>query len=182
MTLVFLLEEKSMKYYLDGILPKILPEGIDYLTIPHEGKRDLQKSIPVKLKGWTRPDTKFVIVQDQDSNDCRVLKRKLLELCSPYHRDVLIRIACHELEAWYFGDISALSKAYHKDLSAIQKKKAYRIPDRMENPKRALQKLLPEHQQISGAKLMAEYADVENNTSESFQVFISGIRKMCADT
>lgn len=68
MTLVFLLEEKSMKYFLDGILPRILPEGISYITILHEGKFDLQKSIPKKLKGWTAKDVKFVIVQAQDAN------------------------------------------------------------------------------------------------------------------
>lgn len=71
MTIVFLLEEKSMKYFLDGILPRILPENVSFLTIPHEGKSDLQKSIPIKLQGWTQGDTKFVIVQDQDANDCR---------------------------------------------------------------------------------------------------------------
>lgn len=49
MIIVFLLEEKSMKYLLDGILPYILPDGVRFITIPHEGKSDLQKSIPNKL-------------------------------------------------------------------------------------------------------------------------------------
>ena len=40
MKLVFLLEEQSMKYLLDGILPKILPECVNFQTIPHEGKSD----------------------------------------------------------------------------------------------------------------------------------------------
>lgn len=51
MIIVFLLEEKSMKYLLDGILPYILPDGVRFITIPHEGKSDLQKSIPNKLQG-----------------------------------------------------------------------------------------------------------------------------------
>lgn len=38
MKLVFLLEEKSMKRFLDIIIPKILPAEIQYQTIPHEGK------------------------------------------------------------------------------------------------------------------------------------------------
>ena len=81
MKLVFLLEEQSMKYFLDGLLPRILPEEIQFVTIPHEGKSDLQKSLTAKLQGWNGPDVRFVVVQDQDSNDCRELKEKLLELC-----------------------------------------------------------------------------------------------------
>lgn len=179
MTLVFLLEEKSMKYFLDGILPRILPEEVSYITIPHEGKSDLQKSIPKKLKGWTAKDVKFVIVQDQDSNDCRDLKQKLLSLCLQTEHEVLVRIACHELEAWYFGDLNAVSKAYGVDLNDIKRKKQYRIPDDIVNPKNELKKFLPGHQQISGAKKIAEYIDVDNNISVSFQMFVEGVRRLC---
>ena len=49
MTLVFLLEERSMKEFLDILLPKILPENVGFRTIPHEGKSDLEKSIKTKL-------------------------------------------------------------------------------------------------------------------------------------
>ncbi len=48
MTLVFLLEERSMKEVLDIILPQILPETIAFRTIPHSGKSDLEASIPHK--------------------------------------------------------------------------------------------------------------------------------------
>ena len=54
MTLVFLLEERSMKEFLDILLPKILPENVGFRTIPHEGKSDLEKSIKTKLKAWTK--------------------------------------------------------------------------------------------------------------------------------
>lgn len=168
-----------MKYFLDGILPRILPEGISYITIPHEGKSDLQKSIPKKLKGWTAKDVKFVIVQDQDSNDCRELKQKILNICQKTDREVLVRIACHELEAWYFGDLDAVSKAYNVDLKAVKRKKIYRIPDNIVSPKNELKKFLPEHQQISGAKKIAEYIDVDNNMSVSFQMFVEGVCKLC---
>lgn len=110
MKLVFLLEEKSMKRFLDIIIPKILPAEIQYQTIPHEGKTDLEKSIPRKLKAWNEPDTKFIVIQDQDSWDCKKLKQKLVDLCKPTGREYLVRIACHELESWYFGDLSAVSK------------------------------------------------------------------------
>ncbi len=179
MTIVFLLEEKSMKYFLDGILPQILPADVSYRTIPHEGKSDLQKSISIKLKGWTQADTKFVIVQDQDANDCRELKQKLVELCKPYKRDVLVRIACHELEAWYFGDLNAVSEAYGKDLRGLENKRTYRVPDDIIHPKEQLKKILPVHQQISGAKEIAKYIDVDVNRSLSFQMFVQGVRRLC---
>ena len=178
MKLVFLLEEKSMKYFIDGIMPKILPPKISFITIPHEGKSDLQKSIPRKLRGWKEPDVKFVIVQDQDSNDCRELKQKLIALCGEDQHEKLIRIACQELEAWYFGDLDAVSKAYGKNLSAIKKKRAYRNPDSIVGPKRELKKILPEHQQISGAQRIAEYVDVNRNTSPSFNAFVSGVQRL----
>lgn len=178
MKLVFLLEEKSMKCFLDGILPKILPGDVAFQTIPHSGKSDLQKSIRIKLSAWNEPDVKFVIVQDQDSNNCRELKNQLLQLCEGTQRDVLIRIACHELESWYFGDLEAVSLAYCRDLSKIMKKKKYRVPDDIISPKHELQMILPEHQQIDEAKRIAKYIEVERNTSVSFKMFVSGIHKL----
>lgn len=108
---------------------------------------------------------KFVVVQAQDSNDCRELKEKLLELCKKSKKEVLIRIACHELEAWYFGDMNVLSKAYGVDLSAAKRKRKYQVPDAIMNPKAELKRLLPEHQQISGARKIAPIIDIENNPS-----------------
>lgn len=49
MTIVFLLEEPSMKVALEGLLPRILP-GENFRLIAHEGKQDLAKSIPRKLR------------------------------------------------------------------------------------------------------------------------------------
>lgn len=178
MKLVFLLEEKSMKYFIDGIMTKILPPEISFVTIPHEGKSDLQKSIPRKLRGWREPDVKFVIVQDQDSNDCRELKQKLIALCGDDKHEKLIRIACHELEAWYFGDLDAVSKAYKKDLSIVKRKRAFRNPDSIISPKKELKKIIPEHQQISGAQKISEYIDINRNTSPSFHAFVSGIQRL----
>ncbi|RKJ44644.1 DUF4276 family protein [bacterium 1XD8-76] len=178
MKLVFLLEEQSMKYFLDGLLPRILPEDVQFVTIPHEGKSDLQKSLTAKLQGWNEPNVKFVVVQDQDSNDCRELKEKLSKLCKNSEKEVLIRIACRELEAWYFGDINALSTAYGIDLSAVKRKKKYRVPDAIMNPKSELKRLLPGHQQISGARKIAPVIGIEDNSSVSFQMFVNGVKRI----
>lgn len=179
MKLIFLLEEKSMQTLLDIILPSILPPAVEFKTIPHSGKSDLQASIPRKLNAWNEPDVKFIIVHDQDSADCLKLKEKLVNLCSTSGKMFLVRIACKELEAWYFGDLLALSKAYKKDFTKLSLKSKYKIPDRIENPKDELRKIIPFHQQIAGARKIGPFMDIHNNRSASFQCFISGIKKMC---
>ena len=180
MKLIFLLEEPSTKYLLLELLPRILPPHVDFQVIPHNGKRDLEKSIPKKLRGWNEPgDIRFVILHDQDNKDCIELKQSLLELCKVTDRPVLVRIACQELESWYFGDINALTKAYGKTkLKNLSKQKKYRIPDNIPSPKEELYKLIPDHQQIEGAKRIAPHMDIKNNTSVSFQVFVTGIQRL----
>lgn len=180
MKLVFLLEEPSVKYLLDELLPRILPPDVTFQTIPHRGKRDLEKSIPRKLRGWNEPgDIRFVILHDQDMQDCIELKQEILRLCEATDRPCLVRIACQEMEAWYFGDIEALCSAYDRPkLKCLIGKKKYRVPDAIPDPKEELYKLIPEHQQITGAKRVAPYMDIERNTSESFQQFVSGVRRL----
>lgn len=178
MRIVFLLEERSTKELLDVLLPRILPPEVSFLTIPHEGKSDLQKSISIKLKAWKESDVYFVIIQDQDSNDCHLLKAKIKELCNDCGRKVLIRIACHEMEAWYFGDLEAVSKAYGKNLKKYAEKKKYRNPDAIVSPKQELRKLLPEHEQIVGARKIAPYMNPDKNTSKSFNALIEGLKRI----
>lgn len=182
MTLVFLLEEISMKAVLDIILPKILPETVRFKTIPHSGKSDLEASIPHKLKAWREPDTKFIIVRDQDSGDCIQVKAALRKLAEPYGRDVLIRIACRELEAWYLGDLRAVSMAYGTDVSKLSEKRKFRNPDALGNPKEELRKMFPKHQQLDGARKIAVHMDVDHNASVSFNFFVSGVRKFASST
>ena len=113
--LVFLLEERSMKVLLEGLLPKLFPD-LSFLCVAHEGKNDLDKSIPRKLKAWREPGVRFVVLRDNDNVDCLQLKKKLNNLCKEGRRaDTLVRIACQELEAWYFGDPNALAEAFEKD-------------------------------------------------------------------
>lgn len=181
MKLVFLLEERSAKELLDALLPRVLPSEVSFLTIPHEGKSDLRDSIPKKLKGWKEPDVHFVIIHDQDAADCIQLKKELQELCKGFEKDILIRIACHEMEAWYFGDLKAVSLAYNKELESYSNKKKYRDPDAIVCPKNELRKLLPEHEQIGGARKIAPYMDLEHNTSKSFNVLMKSIKSMVGE-
>lgn len=179
MRLVFMVEERSMKELLDRLLPRILPQHVSYLIIAHEGKTDLQKSIPIKLRAWNIPGDRFVIVQDQDSADCRELKGKLKRLCTEAGKpDVLIRIVCHELETWFLGDLLALEHAFHiKGLTSKQKSLKYRDPDALNNAAQELKKMVSEYQKINGARAVGAYIHIDQNCSRSFQAFISGLRQ-----
>jgi hypothetical protein len=179
MRLVFMVEERSMKEVLERLLPRILPTNLEHpLIIAHNGKSDLVASIPKKLRAWQNADDKFIIVHDQDSNDCIYLKSELLALCANSRNDYLVRIACKELESWYFGDLNAVSLAYGKDFRNLANKRKYRVPDAIANAKEEIYKLIPSHQQISGAQKIAQYMDADNNTSHSFNVFVDGVKRM----
>jgi hypothetical protein len=179
MKIVFLVEGLSMKYLLEGILLQIIPGGIEFKVVPHQGKQDLQKSIPIKLRSWNEPGVRFVIVHDKDSWDCRELKHELVRLCNWAGRpDTLVRIVCNELESWYFGDLEAVGQAFKMDILALSRKRKYRIPDNIENPKAEINKIVKGLQQISGAKAIAPYMDVQRNTSHSFKVFIEGVLRI----
>lgn len=173
-----------MKICLDAVMKKVLVDRPDVTCrfVAFQGKGDLEKRLPIKLKGWSAPDTKFVVVRDQDEDDCLKLKERLVELSSGYGRDVLVRIVCHELEAWYFGDLRAVDEAYSTKLEKLAGKKRFRDPDTIHHPKLELKKHLPELQQILGAQKIAPNLDPERNTSRSFHVLVDGVRKLAGDT
>jgi len=183
MHLVFLLEEPSMKAVLDELLPRVLPQEVTYLTVKHEGKTDLERSIPKKLRAIHTPETIFVVVRDQDSSDCVELKLRLASLCREAGRpDTLVRIVCHELESWFLGDLAAVERAFGKtNLAAQQTKAKYRDPDRLANPAQELAKLIPGYQKLGGARDIAPHMNLTGNRSRSFQAFLSGLQRLVSE-
>ena len=180
---VFLLEEYSMKVLLEGMLPRLFP-GLPFLCVPHEGKQDLEKSVPRKLRAWREPGVRFVVLRDNDGGDCLALKDKLAKLCLEGHRcdNVLVRIACQELEAWYIGEPDALADAYgDEDLRDIGRKARFRDADTVQQPSATLKRLVPEFQKVSGARLMARFLSRERNSSTSFQVLLAGVDRLHAE-
>ncbi len=182
MMLVFLLEEASAKALLDILLPKILPESVQFKCIPHEGKQDLEKSIPRKLKAWKTPDTYFVILRDKDSADCLELKKRLVTLCHDAGRpDSLVRIACHELESWFLGDLNAVGQAFGLSrLAEKQQNKKYKQPDKLANASEELGKLVKGYRKVSGAEKVASHLNIKTNHSHSFNCFIKGVLALAA--
>jgi len=167
-------------HLLEQLLPGILPANVTYLCIPHQGKSDLQKSIPRKLQNWLRPNTRFVILHDQDNHaDCRALKKKLQDLCLSGRQMPLIRIVCRELEAWYFGDLDALQQAFPGfKASQYRGKPKLRNPDEIDNPGEYLKRIVKGFSKGKAARTVPRYMDIDSNTSGSFQQTITGIRRL----
>lgn len=181
--LVCMVEEASMRPVIEALLEQLLPQEIESIILVHQGKQDLQKSIPRKLRTWINPEARFIILHDQDSSDCKRLKRELRDLCPPdKEHQVLIRIVCTELESWFFGDLVAVESAFpNKKLRMLATKAKYRIPDAMRSPAKELEKLIPEYQKVGGARAIAPFLDLERNTSSSFQVFVTGVQRLLAE-
>lgn len=179
--MIFLLEERSMKTLLDGLLPRLMLR-LPFICIPHEGKQDLEKSIPRKLRAWREPGVRFVVLRDNDGTDCHQLKDRLTKLCTETGRtDVLVRVACQELEAWYFGEPKAMALAFRNHrLSSIGAKARYRNPDAIQQPSKEILNLIPEFQKISRARTMASHLTRHGNCSRSYQVLMDGIESMFA--
>lgn len=181
--MVFMLEEPSMREVLQRLVPQLLPSGVEPVFVVHQGKSNLEKSLEVKLKAWRTPGARFVVVRDQDADDCLELKAHLVALCSQAGRpDALVRIACHELEAWFLGDLAAVGLAF--DLPALvklQRKAKYRDPDQLTNAAEELKKLVSGYQKLLGSRAVSAHLNTSTNRSNSFNVFIKGVRRLASE-
>ena len=181
--LVFMLEEESAKHLLKELLPRILSgfeQRVTCRLIPHQGKGDLQKSIPIKMKAWLAPNTFFIILHDQDSHDCRKLKQSLKRLCARNNKHKpLIRIVCRELEAWYFGDLDAVEKAFPSfKANKYKYKRKFRNPDAINNPGDELKRIVGGFSKGIAALAIPRHMNIEKNISTSFNHLISGLQNL----
>ncbi|WP_062269000.1 DUF4276 family protein [Endozoicomonas arenosclerae] len=175
--LVFMLEEPSAKILLESLLPRVLPPNVSFLCIAHEGKQDLEKSIPIKLKHWNVPNSWFVVIRDKDQSNCIQLKQRLKKLCEDNDRpETLIRIAVHELESWFLGDLTAVGTAFDlPKLASKQQSKKFRNPDALANAQEELKRLVKGYQKMAGARKISPHLSLDANTSESFHHLLSGL-------
>jgi len=179
-----LVEELSMKNFLSGILPKILPDGYvlnaNCFIRDHQGKQDLKRSIPIKMRAYRhyKVPVKVIIVHDQDSSECKLLKSELRKLTNKTPEiPSLIRIACRELEAWYLGDLDALEAIYPQFKSKMFKNwSLFRNPDEC-NAYDELKRSIPTFQKGVASKEISNYISLSQNRSKSFNQFIHGIEK-----
>jgi hypothetical protein len=180
MTLVFLLEEPSAQDALEGVLPRIIPAHVRLEYLVFEGKQDLEKRMARRIRGWLGEHSMFVVLRDQDSGNCRVIKQRLADRCGEGGRpDSLVRIACHELESWFVGDWQAVGEAFAlPNLHKQSAKALYRNPDKIGSPVTELRKFIPTYQKRDGARRIGPHLLIERNRSRSFQVFVQGLQKL----
>lgn len=194
MHIEFLVEEPSAEVVLNNILPKILRKEHTYRIHSHQGKMDLLKKLPNKLKGYQKSlplDWKIVILIDRDKEDCYELKSKLESIArnaglytktNPDYSgnsQVINRIVIEELEAWFFGDIDAIHWEFQRVPLSLARKSKYRNPDNIAGgAAEALEFLLKKYgyystgmPKIETARKISGHMNHLLNRSKSFQVF-----------
>lgn len=181
--MVFFLEEPSAREMLQGVLPRLLPGNIIPRFVVFEGKHDLEKQISRKLRAWNQPDCCFVVMRDQDCGDCMGIKQNLVKKCQDAGEpETLVRIACHELESFYLGDLQAVDNSIGPTgIKKHQSKAKFRDPDHLANAAQELRKLAPTYQKVSGSRAIGPLLDIKNNRSKSFNSLINGVRKLIGE-
>lgn len=178
--IVFLLEEPSAEALLAGLLPRILPDGLRFRCVVFEGKQDLEQQMIRRMRGYRVPHAQFVVLRDQDSGDCKQVKKGLIDRCGTAGKpDALVRVACRELESWYLADLAAVERGLEvTGLAHLQNKNPYRSPDSLHRPSERLAKIAPGDQKVGGSRAIGPHLDPENGRSRSFLNFVVGIRRL----
>ncbi len=195
MHLEFLLEEPSAEKVLRNILPSIVTGNHTFKCIVFQGKYDLLKKLPARLrayKRWIPENYRIIVLVDRDQENCTELKSKLNRfaaesglLCrstaSGAFFQVLNRIAVEEIEAWFFGDPEAIRLAFPK-IAVFENKAQYRNPDDIVNTWEMLEKLLQQKgyhrtglRKGDAANAISVHMQPLKNKSKSFQVFWDGV-------
>ncbi len=198
MHLAFLVEEESAEAALKEIVPKILGVTVTFHVHVHQGKRNLLKKLPDRLRAyarWLPADWRIVVLIDQDRQDCHELKTQMetaaersglitkSQARAPGSFQMLNRIAVEELEAWFFGDVEALRRAYPRVPQTLAMRAGFRDPDAINGGTwEALERVLRRvgyHQgglaKIAAAREISRHMIPEENRSRSFQVFRQGV-------
>ncbi|MFL6247754.1 MAG: DUF4276 family protein [Thermoanaerobaculia bacterium] len=191
--LEILVEEPSMELFLRELLPRLLREEATFNVHPSQGKDDLLRNLPARLRGyaaWLPESWRVVVVLDQDDQECHDLKR-VMEMTvteaglrsrtfdGGANWQVVTRVAIEELEAWYFGDWEAVHEIYPRVPRTIPEKAPYRDPDKIrggtwEAFERVLQKagyFQSGLAKMEVARSVGSRMDVTRNRSHSFGVF-----------
>ena len=200
--LIVLVEEPSMEMALEQLLPKMLA-GVDFQIIRFQCKDDLLKNLPDRLRGysqWLPANWAILVLVDRDDDDGRVLKRVmekatadagLLSKTRAGHGkpfQVANRIAVEELEAWFFGDWTAVQEAYPRVPATQASKQGFRDPDAVlgctwEALERVLRKagyFKTGLRKMECARQVAQHMDPARNASRSFQAFAGAVASAAA--
>ena len=195
--LIVLVEEPSMEMALEQLLPRMLA-GADFQIIRFQCKDDLLKNLPDRLRGysqWLPANWAILVLVDRDDDDCRVLKQAMEKMAAdsrllsktlaghgqPFQ--VANRIAVEELEAWFFGDWTAVQTAYPRVSASQVSKQGFRDPDAvLGGTWEALERVLTKAgyfkiglRKMECAKQVAQHMEPARNASRSFQAFAGAV-------
>ncbi len=189
-----------MEAALQVLLPKLLG-STSFSLHPHQGKDDLLAKLPGKLSAYAKwmPTTyRAVVVIDRDNDDCTQLKTKIesmarnagLSTRTSSRREwrFVSRFAIEELEAWYFGDWTAVRAAYPKVAAGIPRKSAFRDPDAIAGGTcEAFERVLQDAgyfstglRKIEVARAVAAHMEPRRNVSTSFRAFAAVLRMLAS--
>jgi hypothetical protein len=196
-----LVEEPSMDAFLRALLPRVVGE-ISFEVYRHRCKADLLERLPQRLRGyasWLPNDWRIVVVVDRDDDDCRQLKRRLERIAQDagvitrsrageQAYALVNRLAIEELEAWYFGDWTAVRAAYPRVSPNVPRRAAYRDPDAIKGGtweafERELQRagyFAGGLQKIEAARSIGPHLEPTRNTSRSFQVLVEALMEIAS--
>lgn len=198
-------EEPSMAAFLQEFLPRHLDPAVTWKPIDYGSKPRLLTELPKRLHGYAKYAAEYrprvLVLVDRDSEDCIKLKQRLESYCGDAGLatisnrtasgdfDVVNRIVIEELEAWFFGDFTALDAGW-PGMARHAKTARYREPDgiiggtheallRAFQSARHLQGLnrLPK---IETARTMAQHMAPDRNQSPSFKQFWRGLNDLLA--
>ena len=195
--LEFHVEERSMEVFLKAWLAKLLPEGCTFHVYSYSGKPAMLRKIGSRLEAyaaWIPAEYRIVVVVDRDEDCCKKLKQHMERICEEaglrsrraaggQDWQVVTRIAIEELEAWYFGDWSAVCAAYPRVSNHIPRKSPYRDPDAIKSGTwETFERILQNHgyfkqglAKMEAASTIGEYFDPRINSSRNFKVFRNAI-------
>jgi hypothetical protein len=180
--LVFFLEGPSEKDFLESLWSTVMPTRITPHFQVFQGKQDLEKQLVRRMKYWLKPNSRLIVMRDQDSGDCMTIKARLRQLCDEAGQPTaVIRIACRELETFFVGDWTAIAAGFGKPaLATLAKKAKYRTPDELGNPADEIKRHIPSYQKREGARKIAPHLRAVRNKSPSFQVLMRTLEEMAA--
>ena len=187
-----------MEAALEQLLLKLLGD-IEFQIIRFQGKADLLKLAPARLKGyasWLPPDWRILVLVDRDLDDCVALKSKLENIAAQSGLrtktavglgrtfQVVNRIAVEELEAWFFGDWEAVQAAYPRVPMSVPKKAGFRDPDAiLGGTSEALERIFKNAgyfstgiRKLELARQVAKEMEIARNRSRSFQAFVGAVQ------
>ena len=180
--LVFLLEEPSARDALQAWVPRWLPADVRPHFIVFQGKQDLEKRMVLRMRHWLLPDSRFLVMRDQDSGNCKQVKAALVERCrTAGHPNAVVRVACRELESFFIGDWEAVAQAFGRPaLARLARSATFREPDAIGSPKQELARRLGGYQPCDGARRIAPLVDPAGNRSPSFRALRSAVMALGA--